>query len=285
MKFKPSLKSTRASILVAITIATSIFSHITPSLADIPNRIIGDSGSNSLSSDIAIFNSKSQSFQLGCPALRDLFKMPTQKVSPAEYRRILSDPSSYLSAQLFCNTPTIQVAQGYTSPAFPPGMGVIVRREQPLYVKTPDRFFSAMRITPISLNLEQGNEFIRKNQRLRTNTVLEVVNATIPVPPVNNQQMTVTVINRGAYVAKYKIGYFLNGGFKTISSGDLTATNRFTFFIPGNATQIRFDAELYTGVITDTKIISTQFFENTHNNVCFTTRGTTFKSSIDKTCN
>jgi hypothetical protein len=99
--------------------------------------------------------------------------------------------------------------------------------------------------------------------------------------------MTITVINRGAYVAKYNMSYRVDlRSSPTQSSGNITAGNRFTFSIPANASDVELKGILFTGLFDATKPIFTKpNLPNTHNNICFTTTGTTFKPSVNNSCN
>jgi hypothetical protein len=98
-------------------------------------------------------------------------------------------------------------------------------------------------------------------------------------PPPNVQPMTITVINRGVYVAQYDMSYRVGiNSSPTKSSGNITAGNRFTFFIPPNASDVQLNGILFT-LFSQTKSFTKPSLPNTHNNICFTTTGTTFNPS------
>jgi hypothetical protein len=284
MKFLTAIKSAKAkaALLAAMTIATSLVG-VAPSQANQASRIVGFPGR----ADIITFKNSSQSFSIGCSALRSVWKLPTETLSDKDYQQLYK-VTNPLAGSFICSPSR---NQAYTSPSFPPGYAAIEMPGKTLYetdtfyVKNYTSIFKAMGVTPTAYTAQQGQDFINANPRLKTNTVIEpdsIAPAPVPSPPVNNEQMRVTAINRGAYVAKYDINYLVNGNLNTISSGNVTVRNSFTFVIPGNAININFKAEIYGGV--KTRIFG-QAFQNTHNNVCFTTRGTVFNASIDNTCN
>jgi hypothetical protein len=172
MKFQPALKSAKASILAAITIATSIASNVAPSQAEQPDSIFTAAGKP----QVLQFNREGynrQNFTIGCQALRNLWSgIETKNIGiPIIYDGMASSPTVPLK-HLDCNAPNL--VQGYTSSAFGSKAGVIVTRGNPLYIKST-QFFTAMGITPKSLTEQQGQDFIAQNSRaLNSSVVLEV---------------------------------------------------------------------------------------------------------------
>ena len=104
-------------------------------------------------------------------------------------------------------------------------------------------------------------------------------------PPVK-PNMTLTFINRGAYIAKYNIQYNINGKNQTFESGKITVGKRFTFVVPGNVEAISTEGIFFNGIFLQQvgSIFFNPRFENRHSNVCVTTYGTTFKPSHDSSC-
>ena len=177
MKLKSSLKFAQVSILAAMTIASAIASSITPSLATQPTEIIRATGQP----EVIIFGDTSQSFEIGCQPLRDIWKdLKTQQINIRGYRYRTSSSRSLLVGKLLCNSTQVQ---GVISPAFGSNVGVILVRGNPFYVKT-DRFFSTMGITPNQLSDRQAQSFLEQyGAALKKNTVLETMLPNVQVLP------------------------------------------------------------------------------------------------------
>lgn len=292
MKFLTVIDSakTKALLLAAMTIATSLVGNAAPSQANQANSIIGFPGR----ADIVTFKGSSQSFSIGCRELRRVWSLPTQIVSDIEYQKLYK-VAVPLAGTFICS-PSRNKA--YTSPSFPPGYAVLEMPGKTVYEADRDTFYianynailKAIGVTPTTLSAREGQDLINANPRLKTNTVIEPDYSPFappfdpPVlPPVANKSMTVTATNRGAYVATYSMNYNINGNLKTVSSGNVAVSNRFTFSIPGDATNIKFKAEAYG--LGSKGTIFERTISNTLNNLCFTTRGTLFKAPTDDSCN
>ena len=225
MKLKSSLKSAKASILAAMTIASAIATYAAPSLAALPTWIVSTPGKP----DLAVYRGNiTQGFALGCPALRNLWSgIRTENTTDHNaYNKLANFEGSSLR-YLDCNAPGL--VQGYTSPAFGSNAGVIIARGYPHYIKSA-QFFTAMGIRPINLTEQEAKSFIIQHSRgLSTNVVLETQIAPIAppqtpaAPPVviPTRNMTVTFINRGAYIAKYTVEYNLFGIQKVLNTGNI----------------------------------------------------------------
>jgi cyclic lactone autoinducer peptide len=188
MKFLPSLKSAKALALVAATIATAIASSAAPSLAHQPTRLISTPGKP----DLVIYDSTKQSFALGCKALSNLFQLPTQQVTAAEYQQSVD---RFEVGNLPCNDPNLVKAATFLS-----GDGVITiqltrnlfggttTRQSSFFVLAPSQFFGAMGITPTQLNEQQGINLSLGNNIPFDNTRIEAglqnLAKPTPKPPV-----------------------------------------------------------------------------------------------------
>jgi hypothetical protein len=273
MNFLRSINSAKALCLAAATIAITLAGNIAPSQASQPGRVIQTPGQP----EVVIFDIDLQSFAIGCQSVRNLWKgIPTERVSPQEYQKIISSASAHLVGSLACNAPNI--VQGFTSPAFGSDTGVIVTGGVPFFVKTGD-FFTAMGIKPTKLTLEQGNQFISQNRRINTNVTLETRGAA-PI-----QSGSISFINRGGYVARYNLTYNLAGTIRNFDTGDIPIAQKKVFSIPAQATNIKASGILFTGLFTQTKPIFSRNISNPQSNVCFTTFGTTFNPQLNNSCN
>ena len=135
---------------------------------------------------------------------------------------------------------------------------------------------------PKPLTEQQGKDFIAQNSRELSSSVVLEARIAPPVKP----NMTLTFINRGAYIAKYNIQYNINGKNQTFESGKIPVGKRFTFVIPGNVEAISTEGVFFNGIFLQQvgSIFFNPRFENRHSNVCVTTYGTTFKPSHDSSC-
>jgi hypothetical protein len=188
MKFRPSLKSAKSLALAAVTIATAIASSAAPSLAHQPTRFISTPGKP----DLVIYDSTKQSFALGCKALSNLFQLPTQQVTAAEYQQSVD---RFEVGNLPCNDPNLVKAATFLS-----GDGVITiqltrnlfggttTRQSSFFVLAPSQFFGAMGITPTQLNEQQGINLSLGNNIPFDNTRIEAglqnLAKPTPKPPV-----------------------------------------------------------------------------------------------------
>lgn len=107
-------------------------------------------------------------------------------------------------------------------------------------------------------------------------TVMPAVSAPVARPG------SISLLNRGAYVARYKLLYNLNGNSKTFESGDITIGKKFTFTIPPNADRIQIVGELYTGVFNQKKVFFVQGFDRTNSPIYLTTYGTIFNPQVSR---
>jgi hypothetical protein len=193
MKFSPTLQATKAICLTAGILATTILSHMTPILAqttpDNPATTTNDISPSVLKpgknrdkqkppappvlprlvplspsmvishprqGEVVIFGATSESFSIGCQAVRNLWsKLPTKIVTQQEFNRQPKD------GNLFCNSPS-QV-KGYTSPLFGTYAGVIVTEGKPFFVDSRE-FFTAMGIRPTQLQDQEARNFIASNK-------------------------------------------------------------------------------------------------------------------------
>ena len=173
MKLKFSLKSAKASILAAMTIASAIASTITPSLAEQPSSFLRPSSAPNTS--YFFFGKSNVAFTVrdNCNEVSKLFgNTPFQSSQP-----FLLPPGRQVG-ELTCNG---QVP-GYTSPAFGSNAGVIQVGGDSYFIKS-NAFFKAMKITPTKLTEQQGKDFIAQNPRINTNLVLEEGPPPPPAPP------------------------------------------------------------------------------------------------------
>ena len=173
MKLKFSPKSAKVSILAAMTIATSIASTITPSLAEQPSSFLRPSSAPNTS--YFFFGKSNVAFTVrdNCNEVSKLFgNTPFQSSQP-----FLLPPGRQVG-ELTCNG---QVP-GYTSPAFGSNAGVIQVLGDSYFIKS-NAFFKAMKITPTKLTEQQGKDFIAQNPRINTNLVLEEGPPPPPAPP------------------------------------------------------------------------------------------------------
>jgi cytolysin (calcineurin-like family phosphatase) len=59
---------------------------------------------------------------------------------------------------------------------------------------------------------------------------------------INCQENSVTILNKGWYVARFKIEGIFNGKYETRSSGDITAGQSRSFNIPDDSTNVELHA-------------------------------------------
>lgn len=142
-----------------------------PSLVALPpSRIISYPGNPE---HLAVFNESSESFPMGCPAVRRLWSgIETQQVTREEYYKMQTyQPTKFghtkLAGALYCNSP--DQIQGYISPAFgkkvpgtPTYAGAVVVNGKTFMLNSPE-FFGAMGIKPIVLDDKQVRDFLNNS--------------------------------------------------------------------------------------------------------------------------
>ncbi len=79
-------------------------------------------------------------------------------------------------------------------------------------------------------------------------TVMPAVSTPVALPG------SISLLNRGTYVARYKLSYSLKGNTKTFDSGDITIGKKIAFTIPPNVSNIQIVGELYTGIFNQKKV-------------------------------
>jgi hypothetical protein len=94
---------------------------------------------------------------------------------------------------------------------------------------------------------------------------------------------SISVSNRGVYVARYKLSYNLNLNTKTFDSGDITVGKKIAFSIPPGATNIQIVGELYTGIFNKKKIFFSQRFDRLNSPIYLTTFGTVINPQMSLT--
>lgn len=286
MKLRLSRQLVKAAILAAIAIA----SNVTPSQAAPPTRVIQAPRQPA----VVIFGNQSQSFTIGCQAVRDLFSgQPTQKVSLQEYQQIISSPSARLAGNLGCNVPMTKDL-GLITPAFTKAgyAGVIVLNQVPFYVKNSE-FFTAMGLRTVAGNENDGRLFMLGNNReyLQKNAVIE---AQISLSPPNDntkptpapQRGSISFANRSAYLISYTVTFDVAGSKQNFQTGGLLPDKNSVFPIPNNATNIKIVGNYRI------RFENNVFFEknvaSAIDRVCITSTGTnTFSQppQVNDTCN
>jgi hypothetical protein len=270
MKLLPSFKSAKAICLAAVTIATAIVSNVSPSQSRPPTRIIQTDGQP----EIVIFGSEGQSVASGCQAIRDLWKgLPTQRVGAQEYQNTISSRGGILKGHLYCNNPS--KVKGYTSPVFP-YPGLIVTDGKPFYVTTT-AFFTALGIRPIQLNRPDGIAFMNQN-RLFNN-----LNVTLE-PNLSVLTSSISIVNKGAYVARYSISYQVNGGLKQ-DAFDVSFGKKAVFNLPSQASKIAIVGEYYTGLFKQKKEFFRKQMTYSDGSICYTTTGNISNPKVNDGCN
>jgi hypothetical protein len=269
MKLLPSFKSAKAIALAAVTIATAIVSNVSPSQSRPPTRIIQTDGQP----EIVIFGSEGQSVASGCQAIRDLWKgLPTQRVSAQEYQNTISSRGGFLKGHLYCNSPN--KVKGYTSPVFP-YPGLIVTDGKPFYVTTT-AFFTALGITPIQLNRADGIAFMNQNRLFNnTNVTLE--------PNLAALTSSISIANKGAYVARYSVKYNANGLKQ--ASFDVPVGKKAVFNLPSQASNIVVVGEYYTGLFDRKKEFFRKQLSSLDGSICYTTTGNILNPKVNDSCN
>jgi hypothetical protein len=119
--------------------------------------------------ELAVFVNSSESFPLGCPAVRNLWRgVKRIQVTADEHDRLLSfKPTRYgqttKGGDLYCNSP--DQIQGYISLAFKgtPYVGAVVVNGKTFMVNSPE-FFGAMSIKPIVLDEKQVRDFLNNSK-------------------------------------------------------------------------------------------------------------------------
>jgi hypothetical protein len=271
MKFLPSIKSVKAICLAAVTIATTVASNITPSQAGQANRVIHTSGQP----DLLVLDGDLLTFTIGCSDLRRIWQnLPTQEVSPAQYKSVFSGGPHRFVAHLNCNNPTL--VQSYTSPAFGGRAGLMVSRGSAFYVSSLD-IMRAMGIRPTALSAQQGNVFLQKNGYTHILDLLEPGKFT----PYNS----LTLRNRGAYVSNFTVTSSIGGNRQTLHTGNLVVGQQVVIKVPLSPTNINVEAKLFTGLGAQTKTIFNQRIDNNQASSCLTTVGTVFNGSVNNSCN
>jgi hypothetical protein len=93
---------------------------------------------------------------------------------------------------------------------------------------------------------------------------------------------SISLLNRGNYVARYKLSYNLNGNTKTFNSGDITIGKKMAFTIPTGANNIQIVGELYTGVFNQKKVFLSQRINRLNSPIYLTTYGTVFNPQVSQ---
>jgi hypothetical protein len=120
-----------------------------------------------------------------------------------------------------------------------------------------------------------------------TTATLTATNMTINAAPSSAQTIPprlVQFINKGLYVARYELSYKVNGRPFTHKTGDVVINRSVSFQVPGNATDIRTEGILFTGLFNETKRVFFHHFPKMPQNTCFTTFGTTLHPQQNQDC-
>lgn len=91
-------------------------------------------------------------------------------------------------------------------------------------------------------------------------------------------------INKGLYVARYELSYKVNGKLFTHKTGDVVINRSVSFKVPVNATDIRTEGILFTGLFNETRRVFFHRFPQMPQNTCFTTFGTTLHPQQNQDC-
>lgn len=91
-------------------------------------------------------------------------------------------------------------------------------------------------------------------------------------------------INKGLYVARYELSYKVNGRSFTHKTGDVVINRSASFKVPFNATDIRTEGILFTGLFNETRRVFFHRFPTVPQNTCFTTFGTTLHPQQNQDC-
>jgi hypothetical protein len=288
MKFLPSFKSAKSLALAAVTIATSIAGSVAPSQASRATRVISTPGQQL---QIVIFDGDKQAFKIGCPGLRKVWsKLPTQAVSAQEFQNTLNGTLTKLpTRELPCNSPSR--VKGYVTPDVGSGFGIIMTDGIAFGVKGDEFFFRAMNITPIQLTAKQLRDFSNQHPELQQNTVLEPLIASgfaipptstpIPPPPTQPPASSISLLNLGAYIIRYKVTYnMVDGTNKNFDSGNITVGKKVVLTIPPKSTNIKVTAKVL-GLPALSRDLG-----NSHSNHCFTSSGTLLNPKMENNiCN
>jgi hypothetical protein len=93
---------------------------------------------------------------------------------------------------------------------------------------------------------------------------------------------SISLLNRGAYVARYKLSYKLKGTTNNFDSGDITIGKKVAFTIPATASNIQILGELYTGIFNQKKIFFTERYDRLNSPIYLTTSGTVFNPRVSR---
>ncbi|WNZ45422.1 hypothetical protein Q2T42_26895 [Leptolyngbya boryana CZ1] len=113
-----------------------------------------------------------------------------------------------------------------------------------------------------------------------THMTTNVAPSTAQTPPPRLFQF----INKGLYVARYQLSYTVNGRPVTHKTGDVVINRSVSFRVPGNATDIRTEGILFTGLFNETRRVFFHRFPTVPQNTCFTTFGTTLHPQQNQDC-
>jgi hypothetical protein len=105
-------------------------------------------------------------------------------------------------------------------------------------------------------------------------------NVPTTVMPAISSPGSISLLNRGAYVARYKLSYNLNANTKTVDSGDITVGKKIAFTIPPGANNIQIVGELYTGIFNQKKVFFLQRFDRLNSPIHLITSGTVFNPHV-----
>ena len=150
MKFLPTLKAAKFTLLAAVTVTTAIVSNMAPSRAEAPQTIYLAPNRPA----IAVFGDRSSlPFAIGCPALDRLWGRVTHtNISTQQFDTTFGDKRRRLEHMHCGQHPYVRA---FVSTAFGPmtgyraeGLLVLDRRA---YFVSSREFFTAMGITPITL--------------------------------------------------------------------------------------------------------------------------------------
>jgi hypothetical protein len=108
-----------------------------------------------------------------------------------------------------------------------------------------------------------------------------IPSVTFPSEP---QSRTISVINRGNYIVRYKLSYTLNSIPQFLDSGKIAASKNFLFRISTQASNIQLEGELDRGLFTQSKRIFSQNINQLNANLCLATSGSMFSPQVN-TCN
>jgi hypothetical protein len=142
--------------------------------------------------------------------------------------------------------------------------------------------FKAFTLAALTIAVAAANIAPSFAEDLPALTVTKISPTDIPtsVMPAIASPGSISLFNRGAYVARYRLSYNLKANTKTIDSGDVTIGRKIAFTIPSDANNIQIVGELYTGIFNQKKVFFSQRFDRLNSPIHLTTSGTVFNPHV-----